>query len=50
LVGLYFVVIALPLTDGRFRVPAMPFLCLAAATVLAGSASGTKRAVAGKVA
>jgi hypothetical protein len=36
LVGLYFVAIALPFTDGRFRVPAMPFLYLAAATVLAG--------------
>jgi len=34
--GLYFVVAALPFTDGRFRVPAMPFLYLAAATVLAG--------------
>jgi len=49
-VGLYFVVIVLPLTDGRFRVPAMPFFYLAAATVLAGSASRTKGAVAGKVA
>ena len=35
-IGLYFVVAALPFTDGRFRVPAMPFLYLAAATVLAG--------------
>jgi 4-amino-4-deoxy-L-arabinose transferase-like glycosyltransferase len=35
-IGLYFVVVALPFTDGRFRVPAMPFLYLAAATVLAG--------------
>jgi len=35
-VGLYFVAAALPLTDGRFRVPAMPFLYLAAATVLVG--------------
>ncbi len=34
--GLYFVAAALPFTDGRFRVPAMPFLYLAAATVLAG--------------
>lgn len=34
--GLYFVAVALPFTDGRFRVPAMPFLYLAAATVLAG--------------
>ena len=34
--GLYFVVAALPFTDGRFRVPAMPFLYLAAATVLVG--------------
>jgi 4-amino-4-deoxy-L-arabinose transferase-like glycosyltransferase len=49
-VGLYFVAAALPFTDGRFRVPAMPFLYLAAATVLAGSASGTKGVVAGKVA
>lgn len=30
----YFVAVALPFTDGRFRVPAMPFLYLAAATVL----------------
>jgi 4-amino-4-deoxy-L-arabinose transferase-like glycosyltransferase len=35
-IGLYFVAVALPFTDGRFRVPAMPFLYLAAATVLAG--------------
>jgi 4-amino-4-deoxy-L-arabinose transferase-like glycosyltransferase len=35
-IGLYFVVVALPFTDGRFRVPAMPFLYLAAATLLAG--------------
>ncbi len=34
-IGLYFVVVALPFTDGRFRVPAMPFLYLVAATVLA---------------
>jgi len=38
LIGLYFVAVALPFTDGRFRVPAMPFLYLAAATVLAGRA------------
>jgi hypothetical protein len=50
LTGLYFVAVALPFTDGRFRVPAMPFLYLAAATVLAGSTSGAKGAVAGKVA
>jgi hypothetical protein len=37
-IGLYFVAVALPFTDGRFRVPAMPFLYLAAATVLAGRA------------
>jgi len=36
LVGLYFVAVALPFTDGRFRVPAVPFLYLAAATVVAG--------------
>jgi 4-amino-4-deoxy-L-arabinose transferase-like glycosyltransferase len=35
-IGLYFVAVALPFTDGRFRVPAMPFLYLVAATVLAG--------------
>ena len=35
-IGLYFVVAALPFTDGRFRVPTMPFLYLAAATMLAG--------------
>jgi hypothetical protein len=34
-IGLYFVAVALPFTDGRFRVPAMPFLYLTAATVLA---------------
>ena len=39
-IGLYFVAVALPFTDGRFRVPAMPFLYLAAATVLAGRARG----------
>jgi len=38
LVGLYFIAVALPFTDGRFRVPAMPFLYLAAATLLAGRA------------
>jgi hypothetical protein len=37
-IGLYFVAAALPLTDGRFRVPAIPFLYLAAATLLAGNA------------
>jgi 4-amino-4-deoxy-L-arabinose transferase-like glycosyltransferase len=35
LVGLYFLAVALPFSDGRFRVPAMPFLYLAAATVVA---------------
>jgi 4-amino-4-deoxy-L-arabinose transferase-like glycosyltransferase len=49
-VGLYFIAVGLPFTDGRFRVPAMPFLYLAAATVLAGGARGTKSASAGKVA
>jgi hypothetical protein len=54
-VGLYFVAIALPLTDGRFRAPAMPFLYLAAATLLVGGARETEgvaagRAAAGKVA
>jgi 4-amino-4-deoxy-L-arabinose transferase-like glycosyltransferase len=38
LIGLYFIAVALPFTDGRFRVPAMPFLYLAAATLLAGGA------------
>jgi 4-amino-4-deoxy-L-arabinose transferase-like glycosyltransferase len=37
-IGLYFVAVALPFTDGRFRVPAMPFFYLAAATVLVGRA------------
>jgi len=36
--GLCFVVVALPFADGRFRVPAMPFLYLAAAALLAGGA------------
>jgi 4-amino-4-deoxy-L-arabinose transferase-like glycosyltransferase len=36
LTGLYFLAVALPFTDGRFRVPAMPFFYLAAATVLVG--------------
>jgi 4-amino-4-deoxy-L-arabinose transferase-like glycosyltransferase len=36
LTGLYFVAVALPFTDGRFRVPAMPFFYLAAATVMVG--------------
>jgi len=35
-IGLYFVSVALPFTDGRFRVPAMPFFYLAAAAVFAG--------------
>lgn len=35
-IGLYFVAAALPFTDGRFRVPAMPFIYLAAATVVVG--------------
>jgi len=47
LIGLYFVAVALPLTDGRFRVPAMPFFYLAAATVFTGSARKAKGAVAG---
>jgi 4-amino-4-deoxy-L-arabinose transferase-like glycosyltransferase len=41
LIGLYFVAAALPFTDGRFRVPAMPFFYLAAATVLAGRSGST---------
>jgi len=40
LIGLYFIAAALPFTDGRFRVAAMPFLYLAAATVLAGRSRG----------
>jgi hypothetical protein len=39
-IGLYFVAVALPFTDGRFRVPAMPFFYLAAATLLAGGSGG----------
>jgi len=48
--GLYFVAAALPFTDGRFRVPAMPFLYLAAAAVLTGSTGGAKGVATGKVA
>jgi hypothetical protein len=36
LIGAYYLLAAAPLPDGRFRVPAMPFFYLAAASLLAG--------------
>jgi hypothetical protein len=42
LVGLYYLLAAAPLPDGRFRVPAMPFLYLTGAALLAAGRKGVR--------
>jgi len=43
-IGCYFVVMGSPLTDGRLRIPAVPFLALAAASVFTDNRAAGRRA------